>query len=113
MEVPLENPPQPLYLKKRSREIKKKVKKKFLKFHSRTELFSESVNLPLDPFIEFLVSGEVKVISDPGVRAQSERFAGSPVVIDSYVLFEFQVERVLVVEYDSEMKPVVRRWSRS
>jgi hypothetical protein len=63
------------------------------------------------PLIEVLVSGKATVISDPIVRAQAERIAASPVVTDSYVLFEFQVKRVLVVEYDEEGKPVVRRWS--
>lgn len=63
------------------------------------------------PLIEFLVSGNTKVIIDPVVREQVERIAASSVVNDSYVLFDFQVERVLVVEYDEEKKKVVRRWS--
>ena len=64
------------------------------------------------PLTEVLVSGEAAVISDPRIREQAEKIAASPVVIDSYVLFEFQVGHVLVVEYDEEKKPVVRRWSR-
>jgi hypothetical protein len=60
--------------------------------------------------IEILVSGEAVVISDPGVREQAEIIAASSVVIESYVLFEFQIKRVLVVEYDEERKPVVHRW---
>jgi len=64
------------------------------------------------PLIEFLVSGNAEEISDLIVRAQAERIAAAPVVNDSYVLFEFQVKRVLVVEYDEERKKVVRRWSR-
>ena len=64
------------------------------------------------PLIEFLVSGNAEEISDLIVRAQAESIAASPVVIDSYVLFEFQVKCVLVVEYDEERKKVVRRWSR-
>jgi len=63
------------------------------------------------PLIEILVSGEAVVISNPRVREQAESIAASPVVIDSYVLFEFQVNRVLVVEYDEERK-LVRRWSK-
>jgi hypothetical protein len=51
-----------------------------------------------------LCAPKATVISDPIVRAQAERIAASPVVIDSYVLFEFQVKRVLVVEYDEERK---------
>ena len=64
------------------------------------------------PLIEFLVSGNAEEISDLIVRAQAESIAAAPVVNDSYVLFEFQVKRVLVVEYDEERKKVVRRWSR-
>ncbi len=62
------------------------------------------------PLTEVLVSGNAVVISDPAVRAQAESIASSPVVIDSYYLFEFLVKRVLVVEYDEDGKPVVRRW---
>ena len=63
--------------------------------------------------IEILVSGDAVVISNSCVRReQAERIAASSVVIDSYVLFEFQVKRVLVIEYDEERKPVVRRWRR-
>jgi hypothetical protein len=62
------------------------------------------------PLIEFLVSGKAEVISDPVVRTQAESIADSPVVIDSYFLFGFQVKHVLVVEYDEVRKPVVRRW---
>ena len=43
------------------------------------------------PLIEILVSGEAVVISNPRVREQAESIAASPVVIDSYVLFEFQI----------------------
>ena len=64
------------------------------------------------PLIEFLVSGNAEEISDSIVREQAENIAAVPVVDDSYALFEFQVKRVLVVEYDEERKPVVRRWSR-
>jgi hypothetical protein len=64
------------------------------------------------PLIEFLVSGNAEEISDLIVRAQAESIAAAPVVNDSYVLFEFQVKRVLVVEYDDERKKVIRRWSR-
>lgn len=64
------------------------------------------------PLVEIQVCGKAKAITDPGVREQSERFAGSPVVLQSYVLFEFQVERVLVVEYDEMRKPVISRWRK-
>ena len=38
--------------------------------------------------------------------------ANSPVVSDRYVLFEFLIQRVLIVEYDEERKPVIHRWIR-
>jgi len=62
------------------------------------------------PLVEVQVSGEAVVIADSQIREQAELIADSPVVIDSYVLFEFHIKRVLVVEYDEERKPVVRRW---
>ena len=64
-----------------------------------------------NPLIEILVSGEAGEINDPGVRAKAESIAASPVVLDSYALFEFQINRVLVVEYDEEKNKVVRHWS--
>lgn len=60
--------------------------------------------------IEYTVSGKAEEVSDPGVRARAERIASSPVVVDTYVLFEFQVQHVLVVEYDEDKVKVVRRW---
>jgi hypothetical protein len=51
-------------------------------------------------------------VTDPAVRLQAMSIAASSVVIESYVLFEFQVGHVLVVEYDEEKKSVVRRWNR-
>ena len=62
------------------------------------------------PLIEFLVTGSAELISDPAQRAQAERIAAAPVVIDSYALFEFQVARVLVVEYDEEKRKIAHRW---
>jgi uncharacterized pyridoxamine 5'-phosphate oxidase family protein len=64
------------------------------------------------PLIEFLVSGNAEEITDSIVRKQAENIAALPVVDESYALFEFQVERVLAVEYDEENKKVIRRWSR-
>lgn len=63
------------------------------------------------PLTEILVSGEALVISDLDIRQQAERTAASSVVLESYVLFEFQVRQVLVVEYDEQRTPMVRRWS--
>jgi hypothetical protein len=54
-----------------------------------------------EPFIEFLVSGTAQVIKDLTARQQAaEEIAASPVVTDEYILFEFHVDHVLVVEYD-------------
>jgi hypothetical protein len=62
------------------------------------------------PLIEILLSGRVQVIPDPDVRIQAESIASSPVLTERYVLFEFGIEQVLIVEYEGE-KPVIRRWS--
>jgi hypothetical protein len=62
------------------------------------------------PLIEYLVSGNAIEVSDPSIRAQAESIAGSPVVQDDFVLFEYCVMSVLVIEYDEERKPVVCRW---
>jgi hypothetical protein len=62
------------------------------------------------PLIEFLVSGVVEEITDPSIRNRAEKTASSPVVLETYVLFEFQVNRVLVLEYDKDSKPLVRHW---
>ena len=64
------------------------------------------------PLIEFLVSGNAEEITDSIVRGQAENIAAAPVVDESYALFEFQVERVLAIEYDEEKKKIIRRWSR-
>ena len=65
-----------------------------------------------EPLIEFLVAGTAKVISDSSVRADAMNMASAPVVTNHYVLFEFQVNNTLVVEYDSDGKPIVQRWCR-
>jgi len=60
--------------------------------------------------IEIQVSGEAVEVTDPHLREQAELIAASPVVIESYVMFEFKVKRVLVVTYDEEKKRTVRQW---
>jgi len=51
------------------------------------------------PLIEILVLGEAEKITNSRVRReQAEKIAASPVVMDRYVLFEFHVQRVLVVD---------------
>jgi hypothetical protein len=56
-------------------------------------------------------TGEAVVIVTPGVRReQAESVAASPVVTDTYVLFGFQIKQLLVIEYDEESRPVVRKW---
>ena len=64
------------------------------------------------PLIEVQVCGEAMVISDPLRWDQAKMIANSPVVSDRYVLFEFLIQRVLIVEYDEERKPVIHRWIR-
>lgn len=62
------------------------------------------------PLIEFLVMGTAEMITDPDIQNQAVRIAGSPVVTDRYLLFEYHVEHVLLVEYDDNGKPVPRHW---
>lgn len=64
------------------------------------------------PLFEFLVSGHIEVITNAKVRAKAEKIAASTVILPSYVLFEFHVERVLVVEYDEHKKRHIRHWNR-
>jgi hypothetical protein len=63
------------------------------------------------PLIEILISGEAIIIMNAHLREKAKRIAASPIVVDSYVLFEFQVKQVLVVEYNEDGKPIVHRWS--
>lgn len=62
------------------------------------------------PLIEFLVSGEAQVVTDPVVREQAVSIAAPSIDISRYVLFDFHVARVLLVEYDQDHQPMVRRW---
>lgn len=64
------------------------------------------------PLVEFLVAGTTAVVDDPGVRRKAVEIARSPVVTDDYVLFEFHIERVLLVEYDPAGKPNSCHWRR-
>ena len=59
--------------------------------------------------VEVEITGEAVVIQDLHLREPAQRYAASSVIIDSYVLFEFHIRSVLVVEYDAG-KPVIRRW---
>lgn len=63
-----------------------------------------------ESLIEFLVSGTAQVIRDKLVRAEAEKIAASAVVTHNYVLFEFRIDSVLLVEYDPEGKRTVQRW---
>jgi len=60
--------------------------------------------------IEYLISGIAEEVSDPSIRVQAATIADSPVVLAGYVLFEYCVKSVLVIEYDEEGKPIVRHW---
>ena len=61
---------------------------------------------------EFLITGRARIITDEMVRAEAMNIAYSPVLTPDYVLFEFEVDRVLLVEYDQEGKRRVQRWDR-
>jgi hypothetical protein len=64
-----------------------------------------------EPLIEFLVSGMAKVVNNMTVRRQvAAEIAASPVVTDEYFFFEFQVDNVLVVEYDRDGERTIRHW---
>lgn len=64
------------------------------------------------PLIEYLVTGIAREVRDPVVRDMAENYAASPVVDSTYALFEFMVERVLVVTYDDQKRKLIRRWLR-
>jgi len=65
-----------------------------------------------EPLIEFLVSGHTETITDHDIRQKATLIADSPVVTEGYYLFEFHIAYALVVEYDADWQPVVRRWKR-
>jgi hypothetical protein len=65
------------------------------------------------PLFEFLVMGTAIDIKDLDIRRHLVRIAGSPVVNDRYVLFEFQINRVLMVVYDDQGKPIPHHWKRN
>jgi len=65
-----------------------------------------------EPLIEFLVAGTAKIINDDSVRAEAMNIAASPVLTNDYALFEFQIDNVLVVEYDNDGNRSVQRWKR-
>jgi predicted pyridoxine 5'-phosphate oxidase superfamily flavin-nucleotide-binding protein len=65
-----------------------------------------------EPLKEFLVTGTAKIITDSSVRAEAANIAASPVVAQDYVLFEFQVLSVLVIEYDADGKRTIQRWNQ-
>lgn len=60
------------------------------------------------PLVEVALSGMADVVSGPSYRARALAVIGSAVP-DDYVLFEFQLWHVLVVQYDDGER-CVRRW---
>lgn len=64
-----------------------------------------------EPLIEFLVFGIVQIVTDESIRQQAEKFAASPVVSDTYYLFEFRINNALLVEYDDYGKRTIQRWN--
>ena len=71
-----------------------------------------SVSFEIEPMIEFVVSGTAEVITDPFMRERAERYAASQEVTDRYAFFGFHVQSALMVEYDENDKPILRRWKR-
>jgi nitroimidazol reductase NimA-like FMN-containing flavoprotein (pyridoxamine 5'-phosphate oxidase superfamily) len=65
-----------------------------------------------EPLKEFLVTGTAKIITDSSIRAEAANVAASPVVLDDYVLFEFQVHKVLAIEYDDDGERTICRWNQ-
>jgi hypothetical protein len=63
-----------------------------------------------DPLIEFLIMGIVDRIIDPNLREQAEAIADPLTSIRDYVLFEFLIHDVLMVEYKDSQNRSVRRW---
>ncbi len=63
-----------------------------------------------EPLVEFLVTGSARVIEDRAVRAEAMAIAASPVVIEPYVLFEFDIRRALLIEYDEHGNRRIQRW---
>lgn len=61
---------------------------------------------------EFLITGTTIIITDSSARAAAAKIAASPVVAHNYVLFEFQVQKVLAVEYDDSGKRTIQRWKQ-
>jgi hypothetical protein len=59
---------------------------------------------------EFLVSGQAGEVTDIKMRQKSFLITGH-VVPDSYILFEFFIDRVLSVNYDRDRKPIRRSWN--
>jgi hypothetical protein len=65
-----------------------------------------------EPLKEFLVTGNARIITDSLLRAAAVNIAASPVVLDDYILFEFQVQKVLAIEYDDNGKRTIYRWNQ-
>lgn len=84
-----------------------------LRRDGRYALHSSVERGPGEPLVEFLVTGTVRVIEDPHVRVGAEGVASSPVVIDTYVLFEFLINRALLVAYNEKSERRIQRWSAS
>jgi hypothetical protein len=81
-----------------------------LRRDSRYALHSSVARGEGEPLVEFLLTGGARIIEDPSVRAEAMKIAASPVVIEAYVLFEFLVERALLIEYDQDGKRNIQRW---
>ena len=65
-----------------------------------------------ESLIEFLVSGVANMINDSSVRTAAANIAASPVLRDDYILFELQVYKVMLIEYDHDGRRTVQRWDQ-
>ena len=63
-----------------------------------------------EPLTEFLVTGTAKAVTDPALRAQAVILADSPVLRDDYIMFDFQIQRALWIEYDLAGKRTIHHW---
>ena len=52
------------------------------------------------------------MINDSSVRTAAANIAASPVLTDDDVLFEFQVYKVMLIEYDHDGRRTVQKWDQ-
>jgi len=60
---------------------------------------------------EVLVTGTTKIVTASSIRSEAANIAASHVVAPDYVLFEFQVYNVLIIEYVDDWRRTIQRWN--